>query len=682
VEARAAELVARGQTKDAAALYAEHGRHEEASRLLEEACDFQGAAREALAAGDPRRAIQLGALAGDTALCDRAVEALAQSPDREAALRAASNLEARGLPKYAGAVLEALGEHSSAAQAFALAGDAHRAAASFERAGRPADGARALEAALRKNPDDHGARLLLGKLLARHGRTEPAVRALQKLPASSPERSSSLPLLARCLAELGFEDAAKSARDEMAALGITEDDSPREGADGSGDAPGAQKATGALLFGRYEAVREVASTPHARVVLAIDRVTSARVAVKIFAAAPLDAGRDALLRFEREARALAQLRHPNVVPLHAYLPEGPAMALAWMAGGSLADRIRDEPIAPGRAAEIACSLLSALGEAHRLGILHRDVKPTNVLFDEVGTAYLSDFGAAHLGDLSSTATAGAIGTFAYMSPEQRMGQPASMASDLYGVGAVLFELLSGEAPEAAAGGRLASPPSAVNPDLTPAHDSVVARLLDEDPRARPADAFEARRAVQALPWPERIPARTRSADASPIDRAPESSNDRLGPARHETDGRDAAFRRYDAWIGRDVLVLPFGPASLARARAFARAGHPALPAVLRVDPTEGQIWVGVPEGRALADEPRALSPGHRARLRDAIEALHTAEGAHGSIDAEHIYMFDGEVTLAYPRALLSEASEASEGAESGDDAAARDRAALARLDEG
>ncbi len=103
-------------------------------------------------------------------------------------------------------------------------------------------------------------------------------------------------------------------------------------------------------------------------------------------------------------------------------------------------------MAPARAVEIVCALLAALGEAHRLGILHRDVKPSNVLFDEVGAARLSDFGAAHLGDLSSTATAGAIGTFAYMSPEQRLGRPASIASDLYGVGVLLAELLTGVAP--------------------------------------------------------------------------------------------------------------------------------------------------------------------------------------------------------------------------------------------
>src|SRR6202040_1575115 len=102
----------------------------------------------------------------------------------------------------------------------------------------------------------------------------------------------------------------------------------------------------------------------------------------------------------------------------------------------------------------ACAVLSALGEAHRLGVLHRDVKPANVLFDDAGVARLGDFGVAHLGDLSTTATAGVIGTLAYMSPEQREGRPATAESDVYAVGAILFEMLAGGRanPAAPAGG--------------------------------------------------------------------------------------------------------------------------------------------------------------------------------------------------------------------------------------
>ena len=186
----------------------------------------------------------------------------------------------------------------------------------------------------------------------------------------------------------------------------------------------------------------------------LDGVRSERVAVKIFAG--YDArggGRDALARFEREVRVLGTLDHPNIVPLRDYVPEGPALVLAWMGRGTLEQMIESEPLAPARAVEIARAVLAALGEAHRLGVIHRDIKPANVLFDDAGVTRLGDFGVAHLSDLSATATAGVIGTLGYMSPEQREGRPASVRSDLYGVGAMLWEMLTGERPEPRAPAR-------------------------------------------------------------------------------------------------------------------------------------------------------------------------------------------------------------------------------------
>jgi eukaryotic-like serine/threonine-protein kinase len=642
--------------------------HARASIELEEACDFSGAAREALLAGDARRAAHLAALGGDAALAAQAIEAIAAQLSPDEGLRAARDLAARGFNRQAGALFARLDAHAEAGEALAAAGEACAAARQLELAGRPADGARALEAALRVRPGDGAARLELGRLLARHGRVEAAVKALQAIDSAAPERAGALPLLRRCLADLGLEEAARTLRDEMRALGLPDEEPtaspPPARVDGGGESP--------LILGRYASAREVAATPHARVVEAVDRITGERVAVKLLAGLGGPEGRDALFRFEREARALAELRHPNVVPLRAYHPEGPAIVLAWMPGGTLADRLRSgEPMAPARAVEIVCALLSALGEAHRLGILHRDVKPSNVLFDEMGAARLSDFGAAHLGDLSSTATAGAIGTFAYMSPEQRLGRPATIASDLYGAGVLLAELLTGATPGPVAH-RLDPLPSAAHPDLTEAHDQLVARLLREDPGKRPADAFEARRLLLGARWPERVWERARPKEDRPrTDRPSAPEGARLAAALGAGDGRDAAVRQHDGWLDRDVLVLAGDEATLASARAFARAGHPALPTVLRVDLGEGgAVWVGAPLGRALADDPRGLSPGTLARLGEAIDALHAAGGAHGRIDAEHLYWLDGEVTLAFPR------GEPLPGAE------ARDREALARLASG
>jgi serine/threonine-protein kinase len=643
----------------------EHDRsrtHAEASRRLEEACDFAGAAREALLAGDPRRAARLGALAGDEAVTAEAIGRIAQNLARDAALAAAGDLAARGFPKHAGALFERIGSHVEAANAFAAAGEAIRAAESFERAGKPADAARALEAALRRRPDNASLELALGSLLARHGRTEGAVKALQRIDLGAPERREALPLLARCFDEVGLPEAAREARQEMARLGIAAGAPSTEGAFAPKTAGG-----GALLYGRYETVREVAASAHARLLEAIDRITGERVAVKIFAGLVEGAGRDALVRFEREARALERLRHPNVVPLLQYVPEGPAMVLAWMPGGSLADRMREGAMAPARAVEVSCALLSALGEAHRLGILHRDVKPANVLFDDAGTAMLSDFGAAHLGDLSSTATAGAIGTYAYMSPEQRLGRPAVIGSDLYAVGAVLAELLTGDPAEPCRGGKISPAPSAKNENLGAAHDALLAMLLDEDATRRPPDAFETRRLLQAIRWSEAVPRRGLPVVAT-SDRPPAPGPDaRLGPPRRLGDGRDMASLRHDAWLDREVLAIALDDASLDRARAFARAGHPALPAVLRVDANAGLLWIAPPLGTALADAPRTLTHEAIERLQRAVEALAGAGGAHGHIDAQHLYWHDGELALAWPRKPAPP------------DAAGHDLAALAAL---
>ncbi|MDI3286169.1 protein kinase [Polyangium sp. 15x6] len=642
--------------------------HAEASRRLEEACDFTGAAREALLAGDARRAARLGALGGDDATAREAITRVAERLPREVALATASDLGSRGFGKYAGALYALLGEHADAASAFVAAGEVLLAAESFERAGQPAEAARALESALRQRPDQAAPRLALGALLARHGRTEGAIKALQQIDVAAPERAAALPLLARCFEEVGLAEAARETRAEMARLGVREEppakDAPREAARKND-----RRGGSVVLFGRYETTREIASSAHARLVEAIDRISGERVAVKIFSGLVEGAGRDALQRFEREARALERLRHPNVVPLHQYVPEGPAMVLAFMRGGSLADKMREGPMAPARAVEIACLLLSALGEAHRLGILHRDVKPANVLFDDAGTAMLSDFGAAHLGDLSSTATAGAIGTYAYMSPEQRLGRPAGITSDLYAVGAVLYELLTGEAAEPMRGRFQGGAPSEKNPELGPEHDAAVAALLAEEPDRRPEDAFEARRALSALRWPEALPRRWAATNGSERPAAPREG-ERLGPPLALGDGRDMASLRHDAWLDREVLVIPMDEASLARARAFARAGHPALPTVLRVDRAAGEIWAAPPLGKALADAPRTLDAAAIERLGQALAALAAVGGAHGYVDAQHLYWFDGEIELAWPRKPATP------------DAAARDLAAIEALARG
>jgi tetratricopeptide (TPR) repeat protein len=615
-DADVAALVAAQRVTEAAELAAERGDAATASDLFERACEFARAAQAALDAGQPARALTLAVMARDEDVAQRALDRLAaREPARLGAV--ASQLELRGDFAWAALVHEARGAGAAreAASAWERAGDAVRAATLWERAGDPVAAAKALEASLRRDPSQQAAHVALGSLLVRYGKNEAAVRTLQRVPRDSPARRDALVPLAHALAALGMTEAAAEASRELAALG-------GPGASSTASAPAAEVQR--RIYGRYEVVREVASTATSRVLECVDSVRTERVAVKIFASLDVrGTGRDALARFEREARVLGALDHPNVVPLRDFITDGPAMVLAWMSGGTLETKMQS-PLAPARAVEIADAVLRALGEAHRLGVLHRDVKPANVLFDDAGVTRLSDFGVAHLSDLSVTATAAIIGTLAYMSPEQREGKPATVQSDLYGVGAILFEMLTSE--RLVIGEPPKTLPSGVHRDLDAHHDAVVMRLLAQAPGDRPIDTFAARRALSALRWPkdvERAAIRPRAPRAGAVPERPSAARlqdeaDRVGS---------------DTWTGRRVERVPLGPETLARAGAFARADLTAVQLVLRVDREEGFVWLEAPPDERLD---RALTARERDALLEALDALHAQGIVHGHVDRDHV----------------------------------------------
>lgn len=619
MDADVARLVADQRLRDAGELAARRGDPKTAADLFERACEFALAAEQALAAGDAARALPLALEGRAVDVAERALPLV--TADAAAAERVAFKLERRGDDAWAARLFEALGDAPRAAKAFERAGDAVRAAALLERASDVVGAARVLEAALRKSPTAHELNVALGDLLLRYGKTDAAARTLQRVDASSPERRAALTLLVSALDRMGLSQARSEAEAELAVLG-----GPVEA---RAPANEARAEVRARLFGRYDVTREVASSPSARVLECFDGVRAERVAVKIFAGYDArGAGRDALARFEREVRVLGTLDHPNVVPLRDYLPEGPALVMAWMGGGTLESRLATEPVTPARAAEIAQAVLLALGEAHRLGVIHRDIKPANVLFDDAGVTRLGDFGVAHLGDLSATATAGVIGTLGYMSPEQREGRAATVESDIFGVGAILWEMLTGERPEASLGARsttLRARPSAFHRDLDVAHDDLVLSMLAEDPADRPDDAFAARKAIASLPWPNTVErAAARPAHAPRSVRPPEG--------RLVASATDPGLF-VDQWLGRAVQCVRLDDASLARASAFARADHPALQLVLRVDRESSALWleplVGTsPSGPLSDDQVRAL--------RDALARLHDAGAVHGHVDREHL----------------------------------------------
>jgi len=646
VDEDVARLAREERLIEAAELASSRGDSRSASMLFERACDFRRAAEHALRAKDWARALPLALDGKADDIAEAALPELVA--DRAAAERVAFHLERRGDFAMAARLLEGIGKKVEAARAWERAGRAIDAARLLESNNDVVGAARVLEAQLRREPGNAALLVALGSLLHRYGKTDAAVRALQKVPPDAPERREALTILVAALDRLGLAQARVEAEAELQQLGGAVET----------EGPVANPASvRSRLFGRYEVVREVASSPHARVLECIDGVRGEKVAVKIFAGYDArGAGRDALARFEREVRVLAALDHPNIVPLRGYLPEGPALVLQWMGGGTLEQMLAREPLTPARAVEIAQAVLAALGEAHRLGIIHRDIKPANVLFDDAGVTRLGDFGVAHLSDMSATATAGVIGTLGYMSPEQREGRPATVRSDIFGVGAILWEMLTGERPEARADGAStfgsdvtdaapSSPdegvsprirPSAVHRELDARHDAVVFSLVAADPARRPEDAFAARRALGSLRWPNTI---ERVAAPRPARKQPSVRPTALRVMPDETGAE------VDQWLGRRVVSIPLEPAMLARAAVFARADHPALQTVLRVDRENQVIWLAAPRGTPLTGTP---TPGQAAMLREALDRLHELGEAHGAVDAAHVFVDEsGGVTLAF-----------------------------------
>src|SRR6185295_13169869 len=254
---------------------------------------------------------------------------------------------------------------------------------------------------------------------------------------------------------------------------------------------------------RYRVVRHIASGGMAGVWEAEDQMLGRSVAVKVLAG-HLSEDERARRRFEREARAAAGLSsHQNVVTIYDVGEhDGRAfMVMELMRGGTVGERLKaGRAIADDTALRWLREAASALDAAHAAGVIHRDIKPANLLLDERDRLAIADFGIARVAmDTQLTATGQVLGTAAYISPEQAVGDPATPASDRYALAVVAFELLTGskpfEAEHFAAQARAHvedDPPAASvrDPSLPRGVDTVLARAMEKDPAARWDSASE------------------------------------------------------------------------------------------------------------------------------------------------------------------------------------------------
>jgi eukaryotic-like serine/threonine-protein kinase len=259
---------------------------------------------------------------------------------------------------------------------------------------------------------------------------------------------------------------------------------------------------GSVVDRRYRLLRRLGSGGMADVWLAEDSHLQRQVALKVLHRR-FAQDREFVERFRREAEAAAGLQHPNIV---AVFDRGDVdgtyyIAMQMLEGRSLKELI-DQGLTPEQAVGLVRQVLEAAGFAHRHGVVHRDLKPQNVIVDAEGKATVTDFGIARAGASEITQVGSVMGTPHYLSPEQAQGQDVTPVSDLYSVGVILYEALTGRVPfegESAVAiamkqvSHMPQRPSSINPNVSPALDAVTMRALEKDPgqRFQSAEAFVA-----------------------------------------------------------------------------------------------------------------------------------------------------------------------------------------------
>lgn len=398
---------------------------------------------------------------------------------------------------------------------------------------------------------------------------------------------------------------------------------------------------GKILEGRYEIVSELGGGGMARVYRGQDRLLNRNVTIKILRE-QYASDKEFLARFQREAQAVASLSHPNVVSIYDVGQEDGLhyLIMEYVEGRSLKDLISERaPLPPLEAIDISLQICDALEHAHENGVIHRDIKPHNILITRNGRVKVTDFGIAQaVSEVTMSHSGTMIGSVHYLAPEQARGGVIGATADIYSLGIVLYEMLTGdlpfhgETPVAVALKHLQESPrpvSVLNPNVPPALERIVMRTLEKDPSRRYPSAAALRSDLLAV--------KNALADAAfatqvlPAIGAPDPPSTLPSPRRRP---------RVWAWVLMVLLFLGLAAAGLwAGFRYYLAVGETLVPSVvglqegqamdklgaagLRGQVVARQYDASIPAGQVMAQDP---APNQKVR-RGRVIALTVSQGA-------------------------------------------------------
>jgi hypothetical protein len=359
----------------------------------------------------------------------------------------------------------------------------------------------------------------------------------------------------------------------------------------------------------------------------MDRYVAVKVLPRFFAQDPTFTG-----RFAQEAKVIARLEHARILPVYDYGEEDGItyIVMRYLDGGTLADRLRSGPLPLDEINRIISQIAEGLDYAHRKGVIHRDIKPSNIMLDQSGNAYLTDFGISKLAEGTAQFTgSGIVGTPAYVSPEQGLGQPVDYRTDIYSLGVVLYQMTTGdvpfraETPMAVVIKHIYDPlplPTSVNPSLPAAVEQVILWAMAKKPEERFQSCEELAAALRkacaqaaapddAHTLPAPAPLRPATAMPEGTVRAPEIKAEAAPEGKPKRRGRRLALSLIG--VAAVLIVVLGGLLVLRRMRLARQQAQETPPPQPAVEQTEGGS-AAVPAEEQAGEEGSAAVPAGEA----------------------------------------------------------------------